>query len=130
VWGTPAAALGRRIHEPAQVGATTWREIVGVVQDVHEDSLDQAAPSAAYWPVLMAGGGVNGVPAIAFVVRSERAATRTSSVRFGRPWVVQLEPTRVPRADDARSLRRLPRTHVVHAGDARHPRVRWRSVSA
>ena len=77
VWGTPAAALGRRIHEPAQVGATTWREIVGVVQDVHEDSLDQAAPSAAYWPVLMAGGGVNGAPAIAFVVRSERAGNES-----------------------------------------------------
>jgi hypothetical protein len=39
VWGSPVAALGQHIKESA--GTTVWREIVGVVEDVHEDTLYQ-----------------------------------------------------------------------------------------
>ena len=30
-----------------------WREVIGVVQDVHEDGVDQPAQSTVYWPVMM-----------------------------------------------------------------------------
>ena len=38
VWGSPAAALGQRIRESPR-SDDLWREIVGVVEDVHEDAL-------------------------------------------------------------------------------------------
>jgi predicted permease len=74
VWGAPAAALGQRIREQ---GATpVWREIVGVVEDVHEDALDQPAPPFVYWPVMMdnfAGAPLFITRAINLVIRSDQA---------------------------------------------------------
>ena len=50
MWKDPRVALGKRIRV-----ATTddWREIVGVVGDVHDDGVNEVAPSSVYWPVLM-----------------------------------------------------------------------------
>lgn len=49
-WGSPAAALGKRIR----IGANEpWREVIGVVADVYDDGPQQQAPSFAYWPALM-----------------------------------------------------------------------------
>jgi predicted permease len=53
VWGSPAAALGQRIRDSAPASTDLWREIVGIVEDVHEDALYQAAPTFVYWPVMM-----------------------------------------------------------------------------
>ena len=51
VWGSAAAAIGKRIHGGTAANAPPiWREIVGVVEDVHEDGLHQEAPSMVYWP--------------------------------------------------------------------------------
>lgn len=50
-WGDPNAALGKRIR----VGSKDdWREVVGVVRDVHDDGVSQKAPTEAYWPLLQA----------------------------------------------------------------------------
>jgi predicted permease len=77
VWGSPAAALDQRIREsPAGI----WRVIVGVVQDVHEDALYQAAPTMAYWPIMMENFGGNQVSitrAINLVIRSDQAGRET-----------------------------------------------------
>ena len=41
-WGSPQKALGQRIR----VGSTDdWREIVGVVGDVHDDGINKEAPN-------------------------------------------------------------------------------------
>jgi predicted permease len=74
LWGSPAAALGRRIKESPQ--ATVWRDIIGVVQDVHEDAVHETAPAMAYWPVTMEH--FNGAPlsitrAVNLVIRSDQA---------------------------------------------------------
>jgi predicted permease len=72
----PADALGRRIRTSQDTDA--WREVIGVVQNVKDDSLFAAAPSLVYWPILMSdafGAPVSGVPTVAFVIRSERAGT-------------------------------------------------------
>jgi len=50
LWRSPAGALGKRLREGMN---DSWREIVGVVQDVHSDGADQKAPATVYWPMLM-----------------------------------------------------------------------------
>ena len=70
----PAGALGMRIKTFAATDA--WREVIGVVQSVHEAGLYEEAASFVYWPALvedMFGTPVVGTPAAAFVIRSERA---------------------------------------------------------
>ncbi len=74
-WHDPSNAIGKRIR----VASTDdWHDIVGVVQDVHDDGVDQAAPSTVYWPVLQ--GRFEGQTqalhrGIAFVIRSPRAGS-------------------------------------------------------
>jgi predicted permease len=76
-WHDPNGALGKRIR----VASTDdWREIVGVVQDVHDDGVDKAAPTSAYWPVMMdhfEGEKQTLRRNIAFTLRSPRAGSRS-----------------------------------------------------
>jgi predicted permease len=75
-WGDAAAALGKRIRENRTREQS--HEIIGVVQDVHEDWLQQEPPATVYWPARSDGFYGNArfaFPAIAYVVRSERAGT-------------------------------------------------------
>jgi putative ABC transport system permease protein len=75
VWGSPAAALGQRIRDSAPTSGDLWREIVGVVDNVHEDALYQAAPAFVYWPVMMENFGGNTrfvTRAINMVIRSDQ----------------------------------------------------------
>ncbi|MGH7622786.1 MAG: FtsX-like permease family protein, partial [Gemmatimonadaceae bacterium] len=67
----PAAALGKRTRAP--VGSRQWREVVGVVQNVHDDGLYEEPPTTVYYPVLMENRF--GEPYAAFVIRSDRAGT-------------------------------------------------------
>jgi predicted permease len=76
IWGDPAAALGQRIRENQTREQS--QEIIGVVQDVHEDDLNREPPMTVYWPVRIDGffGTPEfAFPAIAYVVRSDRAGT-------------------------------------------------------
>jgi predicted permease len=75
LWGSPSAAIGKRVHESTK---TPWREIVGVVGDVRMDGVDAPAPNSVYWPLLMANfsGEADSIRrAPAFVIRSGRAQT-------------------------------------------------------
>jgi len=47
-WGSPEAAVGRRIRES---NTEDWREVIGVVRDVYYDGASQPAPTVAYWPL-------------------------------------------------------------------------------
>jgi hypothetical protein len=49
-WGTPGAAIGRRIRSTP---GDSWRQIVGVVGDERDDGVTQPAPTIVYWPLLM-----------------------------------------------------------------------------
>ena len=51
LWGTPSAAIGKRVRPYAN---GVWRDVVGVVSDMRDDGLNRKAPAVAYWPVLMA----------------------------------------------------------------------------
>ena len=50
LWQTPEAAIGRRVRG-TQGGA--WREVVGVVEDVRSNGLENAPPATVYWPSMM-----------------------------------------------------------------------------
>jgi putative ABC transport system permease protein len=81
-WGSPSAALGKRIRQgTSTVGISQWQEVVGVVQDVRENGVHASAPTIVYWPstreALTPAGRiqVNVTRAIVLAIRSERAGT-------------------------------------------------------
>jgi putative ABC transport system permease protein len=72
----PAGALGKRIRFPIETDP--WREVIGVVEDVHEIALYEEPPSLVYWPAYMQGffGRPEfGTQAVTFAIRSERTGT-------------------------------------------------------
>jgi predicted permease len=72
-WGSPAAALGKRLHMNP---GWPWLEIVGVVGDVRHHGLDQPAPDAVYLPLKEEIARINGLGRfVSFVVRSDRVGT-------------------------------------------------------
>jgi putative ABC transport system permease protein len=74
--GEPAAALGKRVRFAAEGDA--WREVIGVVQSVHETALYEQPSNFVYWPVLtqnMFNSPIIGTQSVAFVIRSDRAGT-------------------------------------------------------
>ena len=50
-WKDPARAIGKRIKQ--SLDKEVWREIVGVVGDVHDDGVDEKATAIIYWPMLV-----------------------------------------------------------------------------
>jgi predicted permease len=73
LWGGAGKALGKRLRESS---TSAWREVAGVVADVHEDGIDRPAPTMVYWPILMTGFEGDGMSrSLAFVVRSPRAGS-------------------------------------------------------
>ncbi len=80
LWGSPAAAIGKRIRENK---TSSWREVVGVVADMRDDGIDHPAAQAAYWPPLMQhfegddGRGGFVMRGMAVVIRTPRAGTQS-----------------------------------------------------
>ena len=73
LWGSETAALGKRLRESSK---SDWREVVGVVADVHSDGLDKKAPTIVYWPILMKGFDGDGMArSLALILRSPRAGS-------------------------------------------------------
>ena len=76
-WPDAATALGKRLR----VGNNDdWREIVGVVGDVHSEGVNQEVSKAVYWPLLLAK--FEGVPTevhrdVVYVVRSPRTGSQS-----------------------------------------------------
>jgi predicted permease len=75
-WHNADGALGKMIR----VASTDdWREIIGVVQDIHDDGVDKPAPTAVYWPVMrdnFEGQKTDLRRGIAFLIRSPRAGSQ------------------------------------------------------
>jgi predicted permease len=78
LWGSPGAAIGKRFREFPNMA---WHEVVGVVQDVRENGVNQNSPATVYWPSIMRdlyGPGPLDVRRTAyFALRSDRAGTQT-----------------------------------------------------
>ena len=74
-WGTPAAAIGRRVRETTR---DTWREVVGVAGDERTDGVSKPAPMTAYWSMAMKsfrGSDYSVQNTMNFIVRSPRAGS-------------------------------------------------------
>ena len=75
-WGSPSAALGKRLRE---LPKTPWFEVVGVVEDVRVNGVQEKAPAIVYWPSMVEGRlGPNTFDATrsaTFAIRSDRAGT-------------------------------------------------------
>jgi ABC-type antimicrobial peptide transport system permease subunit len=76
-WRDPTSALGKRIR----VASTDdWREVVGVVADVHDDGINQEAPSSVYWPAMTdryEGQKTMVRRDVVYVIRSSRAGSES-----------------------------------------------------
>jgi len=76
LWGSARAALGKRVHEMSN--KIEWREVVGVVENVHDDGLQKLPPSTVYWPLAIGnfqGAALHMQRNIAFAVRSSGAGS-------------------------------------------------------
>jgi predicted permease len=79
LWGSPQAAIGKRFQK---YSGAPWYEVVGVVQNVRENGVDQVSPATVYWPTMghnfFGPDGSGGTwRNVYFVMRSSRAGTQT-----------------------------------------------------
>jgi predicted permease len=76
-WGSPAAAIGKRIR---QFEKSPWQEVVGVAQDVRYGGADQVAPAIVYWPAMInnpyVAKAIRAPRFAGFIIRSDRAGTQ------------------------------------------------------
>jgi predicted permease len=78
LWGSPNAAIGHRIG----AGPGRWREVIGVVQDVYDNGLQEAPPATVYWPSYLDNLYVPGSPTVARNVAFAVRSSRTGSADF------------------------------------------------
>jgi hypothetical protein len=76
LWGSPSAALGKRLREYPMM---PWKEVIGVIEDVHENGVEKKPPETVYWPTMMSGlygpSGLDAVRTVTFAIRSGRTGT-------------------------------------------------------
>ena len=74
-WDSAGAAVGKRIRNLSN----TWYPVIGVVQDVYSNGVDQQAPAMVYWPAMPASpyfaNTAYAPRSMTFVVRNPRAGT-------------------------------------------------------
>jgi predicted permease len=77
LWGSPQAAIGKHFREWE---SSPWHEVVGVVEDVRENGVDQVSPATVYWPSLMGDPSspdkLGAWRTVYFAVRTPRAGTQ------------------------------------------------------
>jgi predicted permease len=74
-WGEPTGALGKRIQVSTK---DDWREIIGVVGDVHDDGVNKKPPTSVYWPLLQARFESDDISVrrdVAFIIRTPHAGS-------------------------------------------------------
>jgi predicted permease len=78
LWGSPRAAIGKRFRE---FPGMPWYEVVGVVQDVHQNGVDQISPATVYWPAVNQDfkdpRSSDAQRTVYFAIRTNRAGTQT-----------------------------------------------------
>jgi predicted permease len=75
LWGTPAAAVGKRLS--TGLPKSPWREVVGVVENVRQNGVQETAPAIVYWPSyaesLYSAGRLDVERFTTIAIRSRRA---------------------------------------------------------
>jgi len=75
-WGSPTAALGKRLRGGSN--QHIWREVVGVVANVHNRGVSEPAGGTVYLPVLVAlttNQPAQVARSVSYVLRSDRTGT-------------------------------------------------------
>ncbi len=119
-WGSASAAVGKRVR---QFSSMPWVEVIGVVQDVRHNGVDEGAPAIVYWPAMIKSPYTPQptiVPprsVMTFAIRSARAGNESfRSAASG--MVGERKPAPGFSANDAGDLQRIAGAEFVHAGDA------------
>ncbi len=76
-WGSATNALGKHIRVSTK---DDWREIVGVIADVHDDGMGKDAPTVAYWPTMLSHFESDQVSIrrfVVFAIRTPRAGSES-----------------------------------------------------
>jgi predicted permease len=75
-WSSPSAALGKRIRS---LPNRPWHEVIGVVQDVRENGVNEPAPGTVYWPSFnnLYQEQADAIRALTFFIRSKQAGTES-----------------------------------------------------
>jgi predicted permease len=77
LWGSAAAALGQRLRASQNA---SWRQVIGVVEDVRDAGAHQPAPAIMYWPSRtesLSGAPQPDVPrGVSLAVRSAQAGSQ------------------------------------------------------
>ena len=90
-WKDPAKAIGKRIKQNMD---NPWREIIGVVGNVHDDGVSEEATALIYWPMLVADfwdEELATIRAMAYAIRTDRAGS-TSLLNEVRQAVWSVNP--------------------------------------
>ncbi len=74
-WGSAAGAVGKRVR---QFSTTPWMEVIGVVEDVRHNGVNEDAPAIVYWPAMYESPYtpqpvVMAQRSVTFAIRSARA---------------------------------------------------------
>ena len=79
LWGSAPAALGKRVGTGLSSGH--WREVIGVVQDVRDNGVREAAPATVYWASfgdsLYSPRQLEVARTVTFTIRTGRAGTES-----------------------------------------------------
>jgi len=76
-WGSASHALGKRIRVTTK---DDWREIVGVIGNVHWEGIEKDVPPVVYWPTFLShfeSGDTNLRRFIKLVIRTPRAGSES-----------------------------------------------------
>jgi predicted permease len=78
-WGSAAAAIGKRIRQSSNM---PWDEVIGVVQDVRHNGVDESAPAIVYWPAMQKNPylpqpAIDAPRSVTFALRSTRAGNES-----------------------------------------------------
>ena len=74
-WNTPGDAVGKRIRQSPD---KPWREIVGVVGNIHDEGVAEEATSTVFWPMLQRDFWSDGVATrrtMGYAIRTSRVGT-------------------------------------------------------
>jgi predicted permease len=78
LWGSPSAALGKRLRE---YPGMPWKEVIGVIEDVHQNGVEKKPPETVYWPTMMADlygpSPLDAIRTVTFAIHSGRAGTES-----------------------------------------------------